>query len=70
MVCTVKAAAVMFVALISVSLAGCDQANKKPSDAKGWRAEIKQVRMGVPAGEERIPSFSGPGSAMKPIWDR
>jgi phosphonate transport system substrate-binding protein len=52
MVCTVKAAAMMFVALISVSLAGCDQANKKPSDAKGWRAEIKQVRMGVPAGEE------------------
>ena len=62
MVCTVKTAAVMFFALFSVGFAGCGPANQKPSDAKGWRADIKQVRMGVPAGEE--------DSAILGTWNR
>jgi phosphonate transport system substrate-binding protein len=52
MVFKVRAAVATFVALISLSLAGCDRATTGSANANDWRAEVKQVRMGIAGGEE------------------
>lgn len=52
MVFRVRAAVATFVALISLSLAGCDRATTGRANANDWRAEVKQVRMGITGGEE------------------
>jgi len=52
MVFRVRATVATLVALISVSLAGCDRATTGSTNANDWRAEVKQVRMGIAGGEE------------------
>jgi phosphonate transport system substrate-binding protein len=52
MVCKVKALAAACVALITIGLSGCDQVPSRAAKADDWRADIKQVRMGVAGGEE------------------
>jgi phosphonate transport system substrate-binding protein len=52
MVSLVRAAATIVGALIALSLTGCDRAQTGSAQGKDWRTQIKQVRMGVTAGEE------------------
>ena len=52
MVCLVRAAAMIVGALTALSLAGCDRAPSGSAQENNWRSNIKQVRMGVTAGEE------------------
>jgi phosphonate transport system substrate-binding protein len=57
MVCLGRTAATIMGVLICLSFAGCDRASNETAhngsaQGKNWRAQIKQVRMGVTTGEE------------------
>lgn len=48
----VRSVAAAFAALISLGIAGCDRVSSRSANADDWRADIKQVRMGVTGGED------------------
>ena len=48
----VRSVAAALAALISLGVAGCDQGSSRSANADDWRADLKQVRMGVTGGEE------------------